>query len=125
MKKFGILTIILVLGLLYSFSALIREGGEFRRISLDYYLLIDSEYVINFPLPEKPIKIRYGYSSGGGHTGYQSISVYKNSFSQKYIAKVGAYLAMLKVMHTTCNDNCSFEIQRYDGELFLRFMVTE
>jgi hypothetical protein len=42
------------------------ESRYFSKNSLDYYLLVHSRYVKNFPLPENVIKVTYHSSCGDG-----------------------------------------------------------
>lgn len=50
----------------YVFQAAFDESRYFQRTSVDYFLLMDSEYVRRFPVPKDAMDVRYHSSCGDG-----------------------------------------------------------
>ena len=50
----------------YIVAAGLDESRYFRRSSIDYYLLVHSKYVKEFPLPRDPVEVMYHSSCGDG-----------------------------------------------------------
>jgi hypothetical protein len=50
----------------YFINIVFDESRYFSKNSLDYFLLVHSRYVKNFPLPENVIKVTYHSSCGDG-----------------------------------------------------------
>jgi hypothetical protein len=68
-RAFAILAMISISicgALVYVFNAGFDESRYFSRHSFDYYLLVQSKYVKNFPIPNGAVDVTYHSSCGDG-----------------------------------------------------------